>query len=440
MGAQSGAKPWRVAVIGAGMAGLTAAYRLQQAGAQVEVFEREPVAGGRVATVRKNGFVIDTGAILLSAQYQRTLALVGELGLQAQLQSDKPVMGVFRDGRVHELDLGQPLTSFWRWGALSASAKLGLLRVLPDLLRHWQRCTFRSMAPMAVLDDEDCRSYTLRVLGQELHDYFVDPLIRVNMFTETQLTPAADLIWLLRIFSDARVFQLRGGMNSLPAALQSRLKVHLAQPVSRVQANEAGVSLQLADGTQQAFDAAVLAVPPPVALELADWVDGARRRYFEGAQAIRSVGVSFGLRQAPASRAAMVMVPGVELPQVLGAVLQHHKAPDRAPDGQGLVTLHLTQAWYQALPAQDDATVVAAALPVAERLFGPLAAQVVTTHVHRWPYVDGTRGPGCYKTLARMQQQAMPPRVAFAGEYISAGIEGAVISGEAAAVHLLDAR
>ncbi|HEX5805875.1 MAG TPA: FAD-dependent oxidoreductase, partial [Macromonas sp.] len=86
MGAQSGAKPWRVAVIGAGMAGLTAAYRLQQAGAQVEVFEREPVAGGRVATVRKNGFVIDTGAILLSAQYQRTLALVGELGLQAQLQ------------------------------------------------------------------------------------------------------------------------------------------------------------------------------------------------------------------------------------------------------------------------------------------------------------------------------------------------------------------
>lgn len=45
----------RVAVVGAGIAGLTAAYRLAQAGLQVTVFESESKVGGRVVAVRSDG-------------------------------------------------------------------------------------------------------------------------------------------------------------------------------------------------------------------------------------------------------------------------------------------------------------------------------------------------------------------------------------------------
>ena len=45
----------KVAVIGAGISGLTAAYRLQQAGVEVVVLERETVAGGKVRSSSENG-------------------------------------------------------------------------------------------------------------------------------------------------------------------------------------------------------------------------------------------------------------------------------------------------------------------------------------------------------------------------------------------------
>jgi cation diffusion facilitator CzcD-associated flavoprotein CzcO len=51
-----------VAVIGAGLAGLTAAYRLQQRGFDVTVFEARDRVGGRVWTVRKGDYIVTSPA------------------------------------------------------------------------------------------------------------------------------------------------------------------------------------------------------------------------------------------------------------------------------------------------------------------------------------------------------------------------------------------
>jgi oxygen-dependent protoporphyrinogen oxidase len=69
------------AVIGAGLSGLTAAYRLAQRGWEVDVFERAEAVGGRTRTVRAGGYTIDTGASALSSSYNASLALVAEVGL-----------------------------------------------------------------------------------------------------------------------------------------------------------------------------------------------------------------------------------------------------------------------------------------------------------------------------------------------------------------------
>ena len=52
----------RIAVVGAGIAGLTCAYELQRAGFEVHVFEKEAWVGGRMATRVKDGFYFDIGA------------------------------------------------------------------------------------------------------------------------------------------------------------------------------------------------------------------------------------------------------------------------------------------------------------------------------------------------------------------------------------------
>ncbi|OMC33145.1 hypothetical protein A5742_14730 [Mycolicibacterium fortuitum] len=71
----------RVAVVGAGISGLTAGYRLQTAGWDVDVFEAEGTLGGRVQTVRTNGYAIDTGASALGSSYHSYLSLADALGV-----------------------------------------------------------------------------------------------------------------------------------------------------------------------------------------------------------------------------------------------------------------------------------------------------------------------------------------------------------------------
>ena len=51
----------RVIVIGAGVAGLAAAARLQHAGYEVTLFEKEPLVGGKMNQIREEGFTFDVG-------------------------------------------------------------------------------------------------------------------------------------------------------------------------------------------------------------------------------------------------------------------------------------------------------------------------------------------------------------------------------------------
>ena len=69
----------RVAVVGAGWAGATAALMLARAGIHVTVFEANSVAGGRARMVEKSGHMFDNGQHLLLGAYSRSLAMIDSL-------------------------------------------------------------------------------------------------------------------------------------------------------------------------------------------------------------------------------------------------------------------------------------------------------------------------------------------------------------------------
>lgn len=78
-----------VAVIGGGLAGLSAALTLQDAGREVEIFEGSDRVGGRVATDRIDGFTLDRGFQLINAHYPEIerLDVVGELDFHVASRS-----------------------------------------------------------------------------------------------------------------------------------------------------------------------------------------------------------------------------------------------------------------------------------------------------------------------------------------------------------------
>ena len=79
----------KISIIGAGLAGLTAAYRLQEKGFEVEIFEARKRVGGRVLTASINGHIGELGGqnIRDGGEAKSLLALACELGLKTRLRT-----------------------------------------------------------------------------------------------------------------------------------------------------------------------------------------------------------------------------------------------------------------------------------------------------------------------------------------------------------------
>ncbi len=98
----------RIAIIGAGLAGLTAAYRLKQANGQENlppidfvVFEATDRVGGRVRTLRNtDGLYAEAGALLMTDAEKSLLSLVNEMGLNLISRDDIQHSQFFVDGKL----------------------------------------------------------------------------------------------------------------------------------------------------------------------------------------------------------------------------------------------------------------------------------------------------------------------------------------------------
>ena len=104
--------PRRIVVVGAGIAGLTAAFRLQQAGANVLVLEATDRPGGRMTTDTVDGYVIERGTQVIASTYPRIMPLVKAVGLEADLRPLSPWGAVVRGGRLRRMKTGHPLVFF----------------------------------------------------------------------------------------------------------------------------------------------------------------------------------------------------------------------------------------------------------------------------------------------------------------------------------------
>lgn len=158
----------RVAVIGAGMAGLTAGYRLAVEGHECDVYERWPGLGGQVAT-------IDVGdGVLLERYYHHLFTsdvhiarLYDELGMEDAIEWLPSSVAMFADGRSH------PFTSpldLLRFSPLSLRARLRMgLAVVLLQRRHTEVEPFESIT---------AREWIERSMGAEPWERVWGPLLR----------------------------------------------------------------------------------------------------------------------------------------------------------------------------------------------------------------------------------------------------------------------
>ena len=114
----------RFAVVGAGMLGLTLAWKLRREGHDVDVIEAAPTVGGLVCPQDFGEFVWDRYYHCILPHDSHLLSLLAELGLSNDLRWTRTGTGYFTDGRLHDMS---GMADYLRFPLLSAvdKARLG---------------------------------------------------------------------------------------------------------------------------------------------------------------------------------------------------------------------------------------------------------------------------------------------------------------------------
>ncbi|HEY0702848.1 MAG TPA: protoporphyrinogen oxidase [Candidatus Acidoferrales bacterium] len=153
----------RVIVIGGGISGLACAYRLQQLGVAVTVFESADHAGGVIDTNSPDGFLFESGPQSFQGT-ETLLALIRELGLEPNLQvaDSKAPRYMVRNKQLQRLPMSPP--------SVITSPFLGLRS-------RWKLISEPMRRTKPPKEDESIASFVRRKFGNEILDYLVAPFV-----------------------------------------------------------------------------------------------------------------------------------------------------------------------------------------------------------------------------------------------------------------------
>ncbi len=435
----------RAIVVGGGIAGLTAAFRLKQGGFAVTVLEAEDHVGGRMATIERGGFRIDTAAAILPTTYTRMVKLISDAGLSGDVVPTSDLVGIVRDGTTYRLRGGKAVADAVKTRLLSVREKLPLAKLLADLARAGDRLDWYDLGRAADLDTESARQYADRRLTKEILDYIIDPALGALFVASPDRLSVVDFLFAVRNILGGSFFNSPKGVGFLPEGLARHVDVELSARCTSVEEQTGGVTVTWdRPGEPEHVEEAavcVIALSGHQMLAVYPQLDPVRREVVEDIEYSTCVDVHLALSTPPDEQAMMIQVPSREDPDLCVVVLDHNRAPGRAPDGKGLLTSYWHTAWADEQWERSDGEIVDAALPSLERLLPGVAGSVEFAHVQRWRPAVVMSKPGTYKDLARFSAATdETARVQLCGDYLSASTTHASLcSGERAAERLLTA-
>jgi len=496
-----GARPsLRIAVIGGGMAGLGAARVLEQARAQDpsvdwQLYEEEPRFGGKVHTVRRDGFVVEGGPDSAIIEKHWPITLARELGIGDRFQDSNEDIRksyVYTRGRLHELPEGiilmvpTRMVPFALSGLISwpGKVRMGLDLVLP----RGGAATGGPGNAVGPAMDESLGDFVRRRLGKEALQRIAEPIVAgihagdpehmsvratFPMFLEMEQQHRSLIVAMLerrkarqkaaagaaarpRPESGPRsyFYSFKGGLQdlsdatvaSLPAErLHGGLAVKTMTPAGGAGGERPGsgaYELRLSDGSHVMADAVVLATPAWASGDLLRTVAPLAAADLSSIEYVSTATASVAFRADQVGhdlKGFGFVVPRAEDRPVMATTWSSSKFPGRAPDGHVLLRSFLGRAGREAAAQLDDDEMTKVVRAELADIMG-ITAEPEFVQVFRWPRGMPQYRVGHVELVAHIEAAvAQVPGVELAGgAYHGIGIGDCLREGAAAAERALE--
>jgi len=380
----------RIAVVGAGIAGLATAHRLRQEASkrgtpvEIAILEASARAGGRLRTVDEAGYRIEWAANGIQGTAGAAARLTDDLGLSSErvpARREAARRFLYRAGALHLLPMSPP--ALLRFGAISPGARLRLAAE-PLFARRTDKDESVLAFATRHIGDEAARA----LVGAAVRGIFAGDASRLSVdaaFPAMRRMERRDRSLFVAMMRERKapgggaLWSLRRGMGALVDALAASAgaSLRLRAPVLGIEPLQDGARARwrvaLASGESVDADAVVLAVPPKAAGALLRPLDIEAARHLASIPVAGLAVVALALRREAFRRApegyGFLVVPGEPL-EILGALFESNLFPERAPEGRVLVRVMLGGVERPDLVTRSDAELAGLALQALDRALG----------------------------------------------------------------------
>ncbi len=423
-----------VAIIGAGITGLTAAFYLKRQGIPITVYEAGARAGGVIQSVRKDGFLAECGPNTLVETAPEISQLIRDLNLESQRQYTAPdaeARFVVRGRRPVAMP-PSPLGIFIS-PLLSLGGKLALLR--------------EPFVP-ARRDglEESVAEFVTRRLSREFLERLVDALVagiyagdpyklsvqqalprlaaletKYGSLIKGQIKGAKERKKTGQVARDrAPKFSFDEGLQVLPDALAAQLEVKFNMPITQL--IKAGDAWHITTASGEAEHSAV--VYCGTAYRLAELQITAEKpvdvSLFSEIRYAPVASVVLGFRReevAHSCRGFGMLIPKTEGFKILGTIFSSALFPNRAPSGHVLLTSYIGGERQPELTKLSPEELVKLACTDLDTLLG-VKGKPVFEHVALYPKAIPQYNVGYGKFKERMNNvETKAPGLFFAGHF-----------------------
>jgi len=248
----------KVAIIGAGITGLSAGYYLSKKGVQVEIFEKEPYAGGLAASFKQKDWQWPLEFFFhhIFPSDKAVFELTKELGISDKIFFRRPITSVFIDGKIHPFDSPLALLKF---PYLSRQEKLRMGAVLASFKfnPYWQ-----------IFEKTTAAKLLPKLMGKKPYQILWQPLLEGKFGKEADQISAA-WFWARLKKRSAKLGYFQGGFQTLIDALLKEIekvggKIQLKTEIKKVRSKQ----LIINSNTAIKFDQLLAAIPTHIILKL----------------------------------------------------------------------------------------------------------------------------------------------------------------------------